>query len=68
MMIDINKIECGDVLTHALGFKVSVIQVTESHAGKKKTQMVKCRFLDGDNMLRVFEFFPKELRKVRNGI
>jgi hypothetical protein len=63
MMIDINKIECGDVLTHVLGFKVSVIQVIESHTGKEKTQLVKCKFLDVDNMMHVFDFFPKELRE-----
>ena len=64
--IEGHNIECGDILYHVLGQKVSVIKVTEHKRGKneklKKITMVKVRFQDNTEMYHIMEFFPDELR------
>ena len=61
------NIECGDILYHVLGKKVSVIKVT-NHIRKTKLEitMVKVRHQDTTGMFHVHEFFPDELRLIPN--
>ena len=60
-----HNIECGDILYHVLGQKVSVIKLTEHERGKntkkQKIKMVKVRYQDKNGMFYVHEFFPDEL-------
>ena len=63
---DHHNIECGDILYHVLGEKVSVIKLTkhEREKNKKKIKviMVKARYQDTIGMFHVHEFFLNELR------
>lgn len=63
---NVDELECGDIIYHVLGMKLSVIKITTSTRGKglkkKIIKMVKCRYLH-EGHFHIFEFFPNELRK-----
>jgi len=62
------KYKCGKIMVHSLGFRVMVIKETTHNVGKgtkrKTFNMIKCRYIHKNGDLRVFEFYPEELKEI----